>query len=260
MGTGDVPTGLAEVAVAVSTPPVIPLENGDRLRRCEFEARYLARPDIKKAELIEGVVHVPSPVRATHAEKHGDLLAWLRVYSASTAGVSVLDNATVRLDRDNEPQPDVLMRIESAAIGQSQLDGDDYVTGAPELVVEVVASSAAYDLHDKLHAYRRNGVLEYLVWRVYDRTIDWFVLTDDEYRPFVAGRGRYSAQPDVSRAADGAEFASRWRLRHRADRAEQGHPHAGTRRVRRQAENGRSPLIEDDGEFSENTEMVVIAV
>ena len=183
MGTGDVPTGLAEVAVAVSTPPVIPLENGDRLRRCEFEARYLARPDIKKAELIEGVVHVPSPVRATHAEKHGDLLAWLRVYSASTAGVSVLDNATVRLDRDNEPQPDVLMRIESAAIGQSQLDGDDYVTGAPELVVEVVASSAAYDLHDKLHAYRRNGVLEYLVWRVYDRTIDWFVLTDDEYRP-----------------------------------------------------------------------------
>ena len=185
MGTGDVPTGSAAGAVAESRPPVIPLENGDRLRRCEFEMRYLGRPDIKKAELIEGVVHVPSPVRATHAEKHGDLLAWLRVYSASTPGVSVLDNATVRLDRDNEPQPDVLMRIESPAIGQSQLDGDDYVTGAPELVVEVAASSAAYDLHDKLHAYRRNGVLEYLVWRVYDRTFDWFVLTDDEYTPLA---------------------------------------------------------------------------
>ena len=147
--------------------------------------RYRARPDIKKAELIDGVVHVPSPVRATHAEKHGDLLAWLRVYSASTPGVSVLDNATVRLDLDNEPQPDVLMRIESSAFAQSQLDADDYVTGAPELVAEIVASSAAYDLHDKLHAYRRNGVLEYLVWRVYTRTFDWFVLIDGEYRPLV---------------------------------------------------------------------------
>ena len=162
------------------------MENGDRLPRWEFERRYLARPDIKKAELIEGVVHMASPVRATHAEKHSDLLAWLRVYGASTPGVSVLDNATVRLDLDNEPQPDVLMRIESAAIGQSHVDADDYVTGAPELVVEVVASSAAYDLHDKLHVYRRNGVLEYLVWRVYDRELDWFVLISDEYQRLAA--------------------------------------------------------------------------
>ena len=185
MATHDVPTDVAAGAVAASPRRVIPLENGDRLPRCEFERRYLARPDIKKAELIEGVVHMPSPVRATHAEKHGALLGWLHVYSASTPGVSVLDNATVRLDLDNEPQPDVLMRIESAAIGQSHVDADDYVRGAPELVVEVAASSAAYDLHDKLHAYRRNGVLEYLVWRVYDRELDWFALTDDEYQPLA---------------------------------------------------------------------------
>ena len=186
MATRDVPTDLAAGAVATSAPPVTPMENGDRLPRWEFERRYLARPDIKKAELIEGVVHMASPVRATHAEKHSDLLAWLRVYGASTPGVSVLDNATVRLDLDNEPQPDVLMRIESAAIGQSHVDADDYVTGAPELVVEVVASSAAYDLHDKLHVYRRNGVLEYLVWRVYDRELDWFVLISDEYQRLAA--------------------------------------------------------------------------
>ncbi len=185
MSHAALPTDSAKGAMAAPVAPVIPLENGDRLPRCEFERRYLAQPDIKKAELIEGVVHVPSPVRATHAEKHGDLLAWLRVYSASTPGVSVLDNATVRLDLDNEPQPDVLMRIKPAAIGRSRLDADDYVSGAPELVVEVVASSAAYDLHDKLHAYRRNGVLEYLVWRVYDDVIDWFVLTEDEYRPLA---------------------------------------------------------------------------
>ena len=172
-----------------AAPPLdgfVPLENGDRLTRCEFERRYTARPDIRKAELIEGVVYVPSPVRAKgHAGPVGVVTTWLVTYSASTPGVSVLVDATVRLDRDNEPQPDVLLRIESEAGGQSRLSADDYVEGPPELIVEVAASSAAYDLHDKLRVYRRNGVLEYVVWRVHDRAVDWFVLTDDEYRPQV---------------------------------------------------------------------------
>ncbi len=172
-----------------AAPPLdgfVPLENGDRLTRCEFERRYTARPDIRKAELIEGVVHVPSPVRARgHAGPVGVVTTWLVTYGASTPGVSVLADATVRLDRDNEPQPDVLLRIESEASGQSRLSADDYVEGPPELIVEVAASSAAYDLHDKLRVYRRNGVLEYVVWRVHDRAVDWFVLTDDEYRPQV---------------------------------------------------------------------------
>ena len=172
-----------------AAPPLdgfVPLENGDRLTRCEFERRYTARPDIRKAELIEGVVHVPSPVRARgHAGPVGVVTTWLVTYGASTPGVSVLVDATVRLDRDNEPQPDVLLRIESEAGGQSRLSADDYVEGPPELIVEVAASSAAYDLHDKLRVYRRNGVLEYVVWRVHDRAVDWLVLADDEYRPLV---------------------------------------------------------------------------
>lgn len=172
-----------------AAPPLdgfVPLENGDRLTRCEFERRYTARPDIRKAELIEGVVHMPSPVRARgHAGPVGVMTTWLVTYSASTPGVSVLVDATVRLDRDNEPQPDVLLRMDSEAGGQSRLSADDYVEGPPELIVEVAASSAAYDLHDKLRVYRRNGVLEYVVWRVYDRAVDWFVLADDEYRPLV---------------------------------------------------------------------------
>ena len=172
-----------------AAPPLdgfVPLENGDRLTRCEFERRYTARPDIRKAELIEGVVHMPSPVRARgHAGPVGVMTTWLVTYGASTPGVSVLVDATVRLDRDNEPQPDVLLRIESEAGGQSRLSADDYVEGPPELIVEVAASSAAYDLHDKLRVYRRNGVLEYVVWRVHDRAVDWFVLADDEYRPLV---------------------------------------------------------------------------
>ena len=186
--------GQAQFGFAARTRPgatiSVPLENGDRLTRCEFERRYTARPDIHKAELIEGVVHMPSPVRATsHAAPNAALAGWLYVYSAATPHVSVLDNATVRLDRDNEPQPDALLRIDAAAGGQSTLSADDYVEGAPELVVEVAASSAAHDMHNKLHVYRRCGVLEYIVWRVHDQAVDWFVLGDDGYQPLHAAGG-----------------------------------------------------------------------
>ena len=161
-----------------------PLANGDRLTRQEFEQRYAARPDVKKAELIEGVVYMPSPVHfAAHAQPHGAVLAWLVTYCAFTPGVQAADNATIRLDLGNEPQPDALLRIEPEAVGRSRLSADDYVEGAPELIIEIAASSASYDLHDKMCAYRRNGVPEYLVWRVYEKQFDWFVLADDAYRP-----------------------------------------------------------------------------
>ena len=167
----------------------LPLENGDRLTRAEFERRYAARPDLKKAELIEGVVYMPSPVRsASHARPHATIIGWLVTYCAATPGVEAEDNATVRLDLDNEPQPDALLRIAVEAGGSAHLSADDYVQGAPELIVEIAASSAAIDLHDKLRAYRRNGVREYVVWRARDRRIDWFVLEDGEYRPLSPGR------------------------------------------------------------------------
>jgi Uma2 family endonuclease len=164
-----------------------PLQSGDRLARREFERRYAAHPEIKKAELIEGRVYLSSPLRfATHGEPHAAILTWLGTYAAFTPGVRAADNATVRLDEINEPQPDAQLRIEPAAGGHSRLDEDDYVAGAPELIVEVAASSASYDLHDKLRAYRRNGVNEYLVWRVQERRFDWFVLSEDDYVPLAA--------------------------------------------------------------------------
>ena len=146
------------------------LENGDRLTRVEFERRYQAMADTKKAELIEGVVYVASPVRITkHANPHGKMITWLGVYEAATPGVMLGDNPTVRLDFDNEPQPDAILRIDQQKGGQSGISDDDYVEGAPELIVEIAASSASYDLHDKLRAYRRNGVKEYLVWLVQEQ-------------------------------------------------------------------------------------------
>jgi Uma2 family endonuclease len=158
---------------------IIPLENGDRLTRDEFERRYAAMSHLKKAELIEGVVYVPAALRfGNHAEPHSHIMTWLGVYQAFTRKVRIGDNPTVRLDLDNEPQPDAVLLIEG---GQARISSDDYIEGAPELVVEIAASSAAYDLYDKKRAYRRNGVREYLVWRVYDKQLDWFSLEAGEY-------------------------------------------------------------------------------
>ncbi|MDJ0573147.1 MAG: Uma2 family endonuclease [Pleurocapsa sp. MO_192.B19] len=164
----------------VSNKPktILPLENGDRLSRSEFERRYQAMPRIKKAELIEGRVYMTSPVRVIHGQPHAYIMTWLGVYCAATPGTRFADNTTVRLDIDNEPQPDALLRIEG---GQSQIDVDDYIQGAPELIVEISASSASYDLQEKLQVYRRNGVQEYIVWQVSDQIIDWFRLRDGEY-------------------------------------------------------------------------------
>ena len=185
MGSVNVSSDAARAAggPACATPAPV-LENGDRLSRAEFERRYEARPDLKKAELIEGVVHMPSPTRsAGHARPHATLVGWLFAYAAATPGVQVNDNPTVRLDLDNEPQPDAALLVDPEAGGQARVGEDDYVEGAPELVAEIAASSASYDLHDKLRVYQRNGVREYLVWRTLDRRFDWFELADGVYRP-----------------------------------------------------------------------------
>lgn len=161
---------------------VVPrLENGDRLTRGEFERRYLGMPDLKKAELIEGIVHMPSPVSRPHAAAHAELITWLGAYRAATPGTEIADNATVRLDLDNEPQPDVLLRILPQAGGQTRDTPDDYLEGAPELVAEIASSSASYDLHEKKRAYRRNRVCEYLVWLVDERRVEWWEWRDGEY-------------------------------------------------------------------------------
>lgn len=182
---------LSTLACALQTaahPQVLPLENGDRLTRAEFERRYEAMPHLKKAKLIEGVVYVPSPVRYTpHGAPQSHIVTWLGTYAAATPGVGGADNTTVRLDLDNEPQPDALLIILPANGGQSRIDADGYIAGAPELVAEVTASSASDDLHAKLNAYRRNGVRKYLVWRVLEQAIDWFVLRDGQYEHQAPG-------------------------------------------------------------------------
>lgn len=166
-------------------PP--PLNPGDHLSRAEFHRRYEAHPEIKKAELIEGVVYMPSPVRIEqHSRPHFTLITWLGVYLSATPGVEGGDNATVRLDNKNEVQPDAYLRLEPERGGRSRVTADDYLAGPPELIVEVAASSAAYDLHSKRRVYARSGVQEYLVVQTYEKQVTWFVWREGVYETLPA--------------------------------------------------------------------------
>ena len=138
---------------------------------------------------------MPSPVRwKPHANPHANIIGWLVHYSAFTPGVEVGDNGTVRLDTDSEPQPDAAMIIDPSQGGRVQISSDGYVVGGPELVAEVAASSVSIDLTTKLRIYRRNQVQEYLVWRVLESSLDWFVLRDSQYeRLSVNSTGYYQS-------------------------------------------------------------------
>lgn len=200
--------GIAQPFASTPTRPrrktagVPPLNAGDRLSRAEFERRYQAHPEINKAELIEGVVHMPTPVHfVQHSQPHVDIIAWLGLYRAATPGVVGGDNATVRLDYENVVQPDALLRLEPALGGRSRVTEDDYLAGPPELVVEIAASSASYDLHDKRRVYARNGVQEYLVAQAYEQRVDWFALREGVYE---------TLQPDSEGVLRSEVFPGLW--------------------------------------------------
>lgn len=160
---------------------VPPLENGDHLSRREFHRRYSAMPEVKKAELIEGVVFMGSPVSVRkHANPHADLITALGYYRAKTPGVSVADNGTLQLDEENEVQPDAMVYV-PPGVGSLTLEGE-YASGRPELAAEVASSSVAMDVHRKKRVYQRHGVVEYLVWRVRDGEIDLFRMHEGEYQ------------------------------------------------------------------------------
>jgi Uma2 family endonuclease len=153
------------------------LENGDVMSRAEFHERYSRCPDLHRVELIEGVVYMPSPIRfAGDGREQGLIAEWLAAYAAGRSDVQWSPPVTVLLDDENEPEPDALLfRVN----GDRFEDG--YVSGPPELVVEIAASSRARDLHQKKRAYEGAGVREYIVWRTGEGAIDWFELRDGSY-------------------------------------------------------------------------------
>lgn len=115
-----------------------------------------------------------------HGRPHAHIVTWLGNYEAATPGVGVADNTTIELSED-DAQADAALLILPDYGGRCSISTDGYIVGGPEFVAEVAASSASYDLHDKLQAYLASGVQEYLVWKVYEQEIVWFELIDGQY-------------------------------------------------------------------------------
>ena len=183
-------------SVARITTAVPPLRHGDRLTVAEFERRYEAMPNVKKAELINGVVYMPSPVRIdSHGEQDSATMMWLGHYWAFTPGTQMGSNTTLKLRLgDNQPQPDALLRILPEHGGMSKTQRG-YVVGGVEFAAEVSASSLMFDLNEKLHVFEINGVLEYMVWRVDEDEIDWFQLKAGKYQPHaLTSDGHYKSK------------------------------------------------------------------
>lgn len=189
-GTPTIPASLP----LPEEPGRLLLQSGDHLSADEFERRYHAMPELKKAELIGGVVYMPSPVLFDdHANPHVHMGCWLTYYEAYTRGVRAGDNATVRLNPKNRPQPDILLLIRPECGGMTTIT-EGYVTGPPEHIVEISASSVSYDLHSKLREYHLAGIPEYVVWRVWDRAIDWFVRREQGYEKIEPENGVYRSR------------------------------------------------------------------
>jgi Uma2 family endonuclease len=184
---------LSEPKTARRLPP---LETGDQLSSEEFLRRYEAMPHLKKAELIDGVVYVASPTRwDEHGVPHHVLGTLLGVYWAHTPGTRGGDSATVRLDLKSVPQPDATLIILPTHGGQVRFDEDGYIAGAPELVGEISACTASIDLNKKFKLYVRHQVSEYIVWRVYDEEIDWFVRREGRFERLQPnGSGAYCSE------------------------------------------------------------------
>ena len=162
----------------VECPP--PLEFGDNLTREQFLRLWELNPAIKRAELIGGVVYMPSPVSIAHGDTDIDLGGWTFIYKVATPGLACGSNATTILSED-VAQPEVNLRVLPEYGGKTWIKGK-YLAGPPEFLGAVCASSAAYDLHQKLDLYESAGVQEYLTVLVYDKEIRWHVLENGKYQ------------------------------------------------------------------------------
>jgi Uma2 family endonuclease len=160
----------------VPEPDVPELHSGDRMTRADFHRIYEQMPEDFRAELVEGTVYVASPLRRRHGTRHPAMSTLLFAYQGNTPGVETGDNTTVLLGDEGEPQPDLYLRVRPENGGQSTTTDDDYVDGAPELVIELAHSTRAIDLHGKKRDYARYGVREYVVWTLADHRFHWFDL------------------------------------------------------------------------------------
>lgn len=163
----------------MTTPTAPPLVPGQRLTREEFLRRWEQMPDLKNAELIAGIVYIPSPVSPIDSKYHFLVNGWLAPYVANTPGCEGGSTGTWLMLQD-APQPDVYVRILPDCGGQSR-DFARYPSGAPELIVEVTVSTTSHDLGAKLELYRSAGVREYVSVLPEKPQVIWRVLEAGQY-------------------------------------------------------------------------------
>lgn len=162
------------------------LESGDHLDQPTFHRLYEQMPEDFRAELIGGIVFVPSPLKKPHGRMHTRVIRWLTGYEDATPGTETLDNTTAILGPVSEPQPDVCLIIAPEKKGQTR-EEDEYMVGAPELIVEIATTRRNIDLHRKREDYEREGVREYIVVVLRRPQVLWFVLRNGSYEEVKPG-------------------------------------------------------------------------
>jgi hypothetical protein len=165
----------------VAEQSIPPLVSGDKLTREEFFRRWELHPEINRAELIRGIVYMPSPVSLEHGKSDADVGVWLHYYRIFTPGTESGNNTTSCMLEDEAPQPDIFLRILREHGGRSW-EEDKLMHGSPELLSEVCRSSVAYDLHVKKDLYEEAKIQEYLAVLLYEQEIRWHVLTRGKYK------------------------------------------------------------------------------
>ncbi len=159
-----------------------PLENGDLLDQKTFHERYQAMPADCRAELIGGIVFMPSPQKVPHSKAQQLVVRWLDEYAEATPGTEALANNTQILAPDSEPEPDACLFILPECGGQVFVDDDQYLNGPPELIVEVSSATESIDLHGKKQDYQKAGVSEYVVLALRMQRVWWFVRRRGKYQ------------------------------------------------------------------------------
>jgi Uma2 family endonuclease len=163
-----------------------PLAAGQRLDRATFHERYAAMPPNTRAELIGGIVHMPSPMSSDHGDDNGPVFIWVDYYAENTPGIRSNLGSSLLLDDLGEPQADVSLRVLPEFGGQVRHEGG-YIVGAPELVVEIAKSTRKTDLGEKKADYERAGVREYIVVELEPDRIHWFIRRGDRFETLLPG-------------------------------------------------------------------------
>jgi Uma2 family endonuclease len=170
------------------TAQVPPLDNGDRLDQKTFHERYESMENHVRAELIGGIVYMASPQKRPHSRTTLLVGHWLGEYEEWTPGTEVLAGATDIMGSASQPEPDHCLFVLPQFGGSVGFNESDYLTGAPELIVETAATTESRDLHQKKDDYEKARVREYVVVALRSRKVFWFIRRHGKFAAMGPGQ------------------------------------------------------------------------